>query len=138
MGSRRISILLSVALCTGLCGLGVFGGALASSDVAAASPTWNTTALPFTTPGPIQGTFVAVSCMTAISCVAVGEAYLGTTHGTDFEPFVANLSSGSWVQGLLPLPTGATSASLAGVSCSTTECVAVGTDTASQSHGLIE
>jgi hypothetical protein len=46
---------------------------------------------PFTTPGPIQGSFSAVSCQSATECVAVGQATLpGGTGNTG--PFVANLA----------------------------------------------
>ena len=61
--------------------------------------------------GPIQGSFRAVRCMSATGCIAVGKATLPGGSG-DTTGFVANLTDGSWVQGLLPLPAGASTASL--------------------------
>jgi hypothetical protein len=73
----------------------------------------------------VQATVAGVSCASATKCVAVGSALLPESIKTG--AFVANLVRGTWVQGLLPLPAGAVSAALDGVSCPTaTTCIAVG------------
>lgn len=109
----------------------------------AASPTWQSRALPWKSAGPVQGTVAGISCASLTSCVAVGSALLpGATANTG--AFVADLKGGNWVQGLLPLPAGAANAALSGVSCrSATFCVAVGSygvpsAGASVAHSLVE
>ena len=113
-----------VSLCVAACVLVLGGGPVFSSAAGAAQP-WNSTALPFSTPGPIEGIFNAVSCMSTTSCIAVGQANL-PGYSEDTTAIVANLVGGTWVQGLLPLPSGATTASLVAVSCTSSQCQAVG------------
>jgi hypothetical protein len=85
---------------------------------------WNGSAWSLqTAPNPSQGTaqkaMLAVSCASASSCMAVGEAA--------GKP-VAELWNGSaWISVAAPAPGGAKVAGLVGVSCgSTKECIAVG------------
>jgi hypothetical protein len=105
--------------------------------MAGATTTWESQQLPFTTSGPILGSYSGVSCASATDCVAVGEATLPSGTGT-MTPFVATLTDGSWTQGLLALPNGASSAWLSSISCTATQCQAVGGYTTTQTHALVE
>jgi len=114
-----------------------------ASVAGAVSPTWQSRSVAWTTAGPVQATVDGVSCTSATQCVAVGSALLPDSTGAT-GAFVANLVRSTWVQGVLPLPTGAVDAAMSGVSCpSATTCFAVGSyDVASSgstvAHGLVE
>lgn len=75
-------------------------------------------------PDPLEGSgqnaTLAVSCVSATSCTAVGEAA--------GKPVAEVMSEGSWVRSpAISLPAGAKGATLLGVSCGSTEgCMAVG------------
>ena len=125
----------------------VMGSALVgmAPDAGAASPTWQSRSLPWSTAGPVQATVAGVSCASATRCVAVGSALLpAPAPSTATGAFVANLVGGSWLQGLLPLPSGAVNAALSGVSCpSAAHCVAAGSYSVPSglttvSHALVE
>jgi len=138
--SGRVARLFAAALM----GLGITTVVISAAPTAgAAAPSWQSRTLPWTTAGPVQGTVAGVSCASPIACVAVGTALLpGATANTG--AFVATLHGGRWAQGLLPLPAGAPSAELSGVSCaSATYCVAVGsygvmTAGTTVAHSLVE
>ncbi len=73
---------------------------------------------------PEAGTLASVSCVRASSCISVGEYQQGS--GTQY-PMVQSDSAGTWTLGHLPVPAGATGATVASVSCSAVgACTAVG------------
>lgn len=76
-------------------------------------------------PGATSSTLTAVSCTSPTSCTAVGN-YVDSsgTQQTLAEHWVA--STASWLIEPTPNPAGANSSTLAGVSCTTTACTAVG------------
>jgi len=136
--TRAVAVAVSV-LVAGSAVVGMAPGA------GAASPTWQSRSLPWSTAGPVQATVTGVSCASATRCVAVGSALLPPpAPATATTAFVANLVGGSWLQGLLPLPSGAVDAALSGVSCpSAAHCVAVGSysvpsGSSTVSHALVE
>lgn len=121
--------------------IAVFVAALGSATMAAAAGTaaiggWSSRTVPINVPGPVEGSFQAISCVSSTACVAVGQA---TLPSGDEAPFVANLVDGTWKQDVLRLPAEAVSATLDGVSCAAaTKCMAVGEYTTSASHALVE
>ena len=120
---RRMTRVVVVAVSVLTVGSALVGLAPTAGAV---SPTWQSRALPWATPGPVQATIASVSCASSTRCVAVGSAPL-PAPSTATVGFVANLVRGSWLQGLLPLPAGAVNAALSSVSCaSAARCVAVG------------
>jgi hypothetical protein len=82
---------------------------------------------PVQLPHPAKSIFVylyGVSCATARSCVAVGEADLSTGTGG---AFADTWNGRTWSDSMLPAPRGSFTDALSGVSCaSATSCVAVG------------
>jgi RHS repeat-associated protein len=85
--------------------------------------TWTVTDLPYR--GGTNGDVTGVSCTASTVCVAVGYAY--SNNSASYTPFTEVLSGATWTATNPPLPTGWTSATLSGVSCSAaTACVAVG------------
>jgi hypothetical protein len=77
--------------------------------------------------GNNNGSLRSVSCVSATDCVAVGSSP-GQPTGPELLAF--RWDGTSWTQQTLPLPAGATSPELTGVSCtSASNCTAVGYDT---------
>jgi hypothetical protein len=95
-------------------------------DASPFSESWNgTTWTPHAAPAPAPGTteFLAVSCLAARSCTAVGESQ--TSSG--FGPLAESWDGQHWTAQNVPSPGGDTVSSLQGVSCrSATGCTAVG------------
>jgi hypothetical protein len=82
----------------------------------------------------IASSLVAVSCATAKSCVAVGNAR--ATAKSPSVPLIARWKGGKWTFVTGPRPKGATGTYLHGVSCTgPTSCVAVGNYTSGQTLG---
>ena len=85
------------------------------------------------TPNPVTGDdatveLSAVSCASAIRCVAVGNYF--TTQTVPITPLVLSWNGQAWTQAAAGMPTGATRAHLDGVDCPTARrCVAVGSQT---------
>ena len=129
----RRSIAVLAMLAASLC----VQAAQGDVPVAGATTAWESQQLPFTTSGPIMGSYNGVSCASATDCVAVGEATLPGGSGMT-TAFVATLTGGSWMQSLLALPPGASSAWLSSIGCTATQCQAVGGYTTTQTHALIE
>ena len=81
-----------------------------------------------------------VSCASTTECMAVGYYQLGVN--SDSIPFAALWRGAAWVALGIPLPVGATSATLQRLSCSSTEtCIAMGSYTgggSSESEPLVE
>jgi hypothetical protein len=104
----------------------------------AATPKWKSTALPWTVAGPVTGAVLGVSCGSSTACVAVGHGTIPRSSGATMS-MVETLAGGSWTEGILPLPAGATSAQLNAVSCTgASKCVAVGEYFTTESHALVE
>lgn len=81
--------------------------------------------------GATAGSLAAVSCTSAASCVAVGSFTTSTgadpALGGPFVPLVAQWDGTAWTSQSAPVPAGAATAALTGLSCtSPTACVAVG------------
>ena len=101
---------------------------------------WVTTSLP-NEPGLTSSGLNGVSCLSATSCVAVGQDVLQSGTGQSL-PLVATFHDGTW--SFTPLPEPAAfpadaSAELDSVSCvTTTACVAVGGITGSANAGFAE
>jgi len=75
--------------------------------------------------GATSSSLSAVSCPVASFCVAVGSVQLASNPSP--EPLAETWNGTSWSDTLLPLPSGGTEPSLAGVSCAARgACVAVG------------
>ncbi len=127
--SIAVLALLAVSVCV--------QAAQGDVPMAGATMAWESQQLPFTASGPIMGSYSGVSCGSATDCVAVGEATLPGGSGMT-TAFVATLTDGSWTQGLLALPAGASSAWLSSISCTATQCQAVGGYLTTQTHALVE
>ena len=83
---------------------------------------WSASSLSLAAIGPTaSGALLAVSCVDATDCTAVGE----TTNRTPYHSFVAVLASGTWSVQLVSLPSGVTGL-LDGLSCVAATCMAVG------------
>jgi hypothetical protein len=67
----------------------------------------------------------SVSCANSMSCVAVGTNY-GTSPDYVNTGIIENWTGSGWVLTSAPVPPGATSSQLSGVSCSAGNCTAVG------------
>ena len=91
--------------------------------------TWTVPPLP-TVIGPGDAWFSGVSCAAGAPCVAVGDYQ---DQQFVVKPLVASDSTSGWSAEPLALPSGVTSATLNGVSCVPSLCVAVGSD---DSHGV--
>ena len=75
--------------------------------------------------GALSSALTSVSCAGMQSCMAVGAAFPSTSGQ---QPQAAAWNGSAWTAQMLPVPTGAWSTSLTGVSCSATNaCTAVGT-----------
>jgi hypothetical protein len=87
--------------------------------------------------GWLQVNLAGVSCATATRCMAVGS--YATQSGPELvsHPVSAQMNGTSWTaHSTIPLPAGATTGTLAGVSCTTaTDCTAVGSYAASEGIG---
>lgn len=95
--------------------------------------TWSAPTIP-AVPGPGDAGFSGVSCVSAASCVAVGNYEAELYDPT--EPLVATDSASGWSALPLVLPAGVASASLDAVSCVPSLCVAVGAEAlANGTHG---
>jgi hypothetical protein len=80
---------------------------------------WSLQSAPNPAAGTAQKAMLAVSCASASSCMAVGEAA--------GKPVAEMWNGSAWVSVATPTPTGAKGATLVGISCgSTKECIAVG------------
>ena len=75
----------------------------------------------------------SVSCTSTTACVAAG-TYFGTL--SEQHPYVEQLQGSTWSTVALPLPTGAVSGALSGVSCAGSTCQAVGSMTVTGSSEL--
>jgi hypothetical protein len=86
---------------------------------------WNGTAWTAqATPGPVSNSFNSVSCNTATSCEAVGQA-LGSNGAP--VPYADAWNGSTWTTQPAPAPANSQSSSLASVSCtSASSCTAVG------------
>jgi hypothetical protein len=116
---------------------GVGWGATTNAG-AAATPKWKSVALPWTVAGPVTGAVLGLSCGSSTACVAVGRGTIPDSSGATMM-MVDTLAGGSWTEGILPLPAGATSAQLNAVSCTAaSKCVAVGEYTTTLPHALVE
>jgi hypothetical protein len=94
---------------------------------------WKAVGTPFKSPA-IASSLVAVSCATAKSCVAVGNARASAKSPS--VPLIARWNGGTWSFVTGPRPKGATGTYLHGVSCpSPTSCVAVGNYSSSRTLG---
>jgi hypothetical protein len=79
---------------------------------------------PTPTPGG-EGSLGDVSCVTATACVAVGSSSSGSSGAQT--AIALNWTGGAWKPEPVPVPGGAESSALSGVSCtSSNECMAVG------------
>lgn len=105
---------------------------LAGAGTASASTSVWPAAAALGLPGGATGavSLPSVSCGSSSQCVAVG-AYTSATNA--IEPMVATATNGAWGAGMgIALPSGASSGSLASVSCTGAgTCIAVGEDDAS-------
>jgi hypothetical protein len=109
--------------------------ALIGASPARGSPSWQVGELPPVSPSPPiwLPTVTSVSCPSVGFCVAVGDynadgvSLSPELTYADQNPTAEILSEGAWSVIVLPMPPGASQATLTAVSCtSTTSCIAVG------------
>jgi hypothetical protein len=94
---------------------------------------WKTVTIPVKA-GAIASSFVAVSCPSPKSCVAVGNSRAGASSPS--VPLIARWNGGRWSLVTGPRPPGSTGTYLNAVSCSSAKvCVAVGSYTSRQTSG---
>jgi hypothetical protein len=96
---------------TGLPATGIPATGLKPAAASAASPVFNA--------------WYGVSCLSAGSCLAVGQSWhASTSHGA---AIAYRYAGGTWGPVSLPLPAGATNSYLASIDCTGGRCLAVGT-----------
>jgi len=96
--------------------------------------TWAIEPAPANPPGSYVSILRALSCTSAASCTAVGASY-ATTSPT-VRTLAARWDGNSWTIQPTPMPSGAASAGLGGVSCtSATSCTAVGSYSSTPGSG---
>ena len=94
--------------------------------------TWNLQ--PIVTPDDISPRHTAVSCSTAVSCMAVGSRY---QNGL-LLPWAQRWDGQRWSQQPIPLPVGMDNAEVFDVSCATpTACLAVGQGSATPNSAIV-
>ncbi len=118
-----------------VCGVAAVGVVVALPGVVdAVSPTWTTSVLAWSEPGPTNSFLNEVSCVSS-TCVAVGDAVDASNVTL---PLVERRSGSTWARVPEGLPNGATGLQWLSVSCVTsTSCTGVGQETTTTGAAMV-